>query len=375
MSASNIPMPDPWRAAKSELTDWTMAHLVNRFDARGGYYSRNGETRRTTRKNSDKGWRPHNIALLLHFAATLPIHIIGLHSTSPENTSRWLAIDIDAHRGEDPIDNLRIAIEIGRRLGEFGLTAHLLNSDGRGGIHIFVIFDKPIAATLVFALGQRVSNGFAVETYPRQPKIALGGYGNWLRLPGRHHTRDHWTRYWSGESWLDAKGTVNAILAIEPGVFPELPPLVRVERVPVRRGIKNRLRSSFTKSPDSLRTWLECHGITVKETRSSSNDTAILVLGRCPFFDDHGEGDGDTSVAVTWRPTGVGFRCFHNRCAHFGWKDLREKIAPTRVNRHSQTKRRWKIGATKLCAGPKLAHAKDMRTYFVRCEKLLRSQS
>ena len=41
---------------------------------------------------------------------------------------------IDAHRGEDPIDNLRIAIEIGRRLAEFGLTAHLLNSDGRGGM-------------------------------------------------------------------------------------------------------------------------------------------------------------------------------------------------------------------------------------------------
>lgn len=378
MQYSNPLQPEPWRTASSELADWALAHLVNRTDARGGYYAKDGEVRRTTRKATDRRWQPHDVALKGHFSATRPEHIVGFHSTSPNNTCRWLGIDIDAHRGEDPIENLRIAIEICSRLAEYGLAGHIFNSDGRGGIHILVLFDKPIATTIVFALGQRVVKGFAVETYPRQPEIAASGFGNWLRLPGRHHTRDHWTRYWSGESWLDAKGTVNAILAIEPCAFPELPPLVRVGQSRSRRLFKNRRGTSFTDSPDSLRAWLEAHGVSVKETRLPDKDTAILVLNGCPFFDDHGEGDGDTSVAVTWRATGVGFRCFHNRCANFRWRDLRAKLDPRRSKRR---KRQHQIQSSKPAAARRgtATHATGAtcRTRAIRigCDTEIRSQS
>jgi hypothetical protein len=322
--------------------------LVNRTDARGGYYRKHGEVRRTTRKATDRHWQPHDAALKWHFSATRPEHIVGLHSTSPSNTSKWLGIDIDAHRGEDPTDNLRIAIELCDQLDEYGVASHIFASDGRGGIHVLALFDGPKPTAQVFALGQRVAKGFSVETYPKQPRIFASGYGNWLRLPGKHHTRDHWTRLWSGESWLDASGTVNAILAIEPCAFLELPPVIRVK--PICRRMRKRRRSgstSFTDSSASLQAWLEDHSICVKETRSTSNDATVLVLGRCPFFGDHGDADGDTSVAVIWRPTGVVFRCFHNRCANFRWRDLRAKLDPRRSKRR---KRQHQIQSSKPAA-------------------------
>lgn len=369
------PVPEPWRAARSELTDWAHTHLINRLDARGGYYLKHGVVRRTTRKTTDRHWQPHEVALRNHVAATHAQHIVGLHSTSPENTSKWLGIDIDAHRGEDPTDNLKIAIELCDRLEGYGVTGHIFDSDGRGGIHLLAFFGSPISTSHVYRLAQRVVNGFTAETYPKQPKIPVGGFGNWLRLPGRHHTRNHWTRYWGGEGWLDATGTVNAILAIEPCAFPDLPALIRVK--PICRRMRRRRQSgstSFTDSSASLQTWLEDHGICVKETRSTGNETTVLVLGRCPFFGDHGDADGDTSVAVTWRPTGVGFRCFHNRCAHFRWRDLRAKLDPGRqAHRHGLQR----VQETQAHAepGPNATHATcRIRTIRIRFDTKIRSQ-
>lgn len=292
MQYSNLLPPAPWRTASSDLAEWAIAHLVNRTDARGGYYTKDGEVRRTTRKATDRRWQPHDVALKGHFSATQPEHIVGFHSTSPNNTCRWLGIDIDAHRDEDPIENLRIAIEICERLQRLGLIGHIFNSDGRGGIHILVVFDRPISTVFVFALGKRVTKGFGVETFPKQARIAKGGFGNWLRLPGKHHTRDHWTRYWGGEGWLDTTGTVNAILAMEPCTFPDLPPLIRVDcQRRTKRPNPGRGSKSFTATPDTLRTWLEGHGVSVKDTRACNSDMTVLVLGRCPFFSDHGDGD------------------------------------------------------------------------------------
>lgn len=359
MQIDSILAPEPWRSAQHDLSEWVLAHLINRSDARGGYYRKGNEVRRTTRKESDPQWTPHDAALPLHFSAIGPRHIVGLHAISLENTSRWLVFDIDAHHGEDPVENLRIATELCDRLSELGLTAHIFDSDGRGGIHAWVIFDSPMPSAQVFAMGQRMMRGLSIETYPKQAGIPAEGFGNWIRLPGRHHSRDHWSRYWSGEHWLDARGTVHAILAMEPCSIKELPPVIRITRV-ARPQRRRSLRGAapFTESPESLRAWLEDHGIVVSEVRPS-NGAAILVLGACPFFDDHGADEGDSSVAVTWRPDGVGFRCFHNRCAGFGWKDLRARIDPAYASRSKRLpqSKQSRCPRTSICIATHATHA------------------
>jgi hypothetical protein len=65
------------------------------------------------------------------------------------------------------------------------------------------------------------------ECFPKQPMIQHGRYGNWLRLPGRHHTRDHWSRVWSGDCWLDGAEAVEFILTLvgdPPDLVPVPPP-------------------------------------------------------------------------------------------------------------------------------------------------------
>src|SRR5262249_23271936 len=38
------------------------------------------------------------------------------------------------------------------------------------------------------------------------------GVGNWIRLPGRHYKRPHWTQIWNGERWLEEEEAVAEIL-------------------------------------------------------------------------------------------------------------------------------------------------------------------
>ncbi len=64
---------------------------------------------------------------------------------------------------------------------------------------------------------------YPVETFPKQSRIEPGRFGNWLRLPGRHHTRDHWSRVWDGTQWLAGPEAVGFILSLA-GDSPSLIP-------------------------------------------------------------------------------------------------------------------------------------------------------
>jgi hypothetical protein len=60
--------------------------------------------------------------------------------------------------------------------------------------------------------------------YPGEPEVnPHRPYGSWLRLPGRHHTRSHWTKVWGRDRWLEDQEAVDAILSVT-GDSPELIP-------------------------------------------------------------------------------------------------------------------------------------------------------
>src|SRR5262245_42643665 len=115
-----------WAARSAALASWALAHLVNRVDRWGQYnpiYLREqtyrtadgverayGNSYTAPRYQKDRGRVLLGTGLLArHFQGAVPEHVLGLHSTSPENTSRWPGVDIDAHgpEGNDPIANLR----------------------------------------------------------------------------------------------------------------------------------------------------------------------------------------------------------------------------------------------------------------------------
>lgn len=139
-----------------------------------------------------------------HFAGK---RVIGLHTTSLENTCRWVCWDIDAHDGESEEQNHAVATTLAQRLDADGFAPLIEDSDGRGGRHVWVHFSTPVPAADAYAMARYYCPEGA-EAFPKQARInpepgKAGHYGNWVRVPGKHHKRAHWSRFWSGFDWID----------------------------------------------------------------------------------------------------------------------------------------------------------------------------
>jgi hypothetical protein len=225
-----------WAARAAELAEWAWARLVNRVDVWGRYGDCGTYTAPRVMVRGQVLLTEADAAR--HFRAAGRDDILGLHTTSPGNLSRWLAVDIDQHGpgGNDAAANLAAVLAWHRRGRELGFRPVLTTSNGAGGYHLRIIFREPIPTPRVFAFARwlvrdHARHGLhaAPETFPKQPHIKPGGCGNWLRLPGRHHKRDHWSQVWDGERWLDGAAAVAWLLSAT-GDSPDLIPAEAVRR-------------------------------------------------------------------------------------------------------------------------------------------------
>ena len=222
-----------WTSYAGQLAEWAWERLVNRTDAWGGYrpeeewglpyLRRDGTSGKLGEQTTHKGSLTPAI-LERHFQARSRPAIVGLHSTSTEATSRWGAIDVDWH-GETstaPETNWRAARAWFAALKRLGFHPLLTDSNGAGGYHLHVLLAEPAPTPRVFwFLKQLVSNHAALgmttapETFPKQAALQGGRkLGNWLRLPGRHHKRLHWSRVWNGHAWLEGREAIAFLLGL-----------------------------------------------------------------------------------------------------------------------------------------------------------------
>tara|TARA_Y100000593_G_scaffold79864_1_gene148842 strand:+ start:844 stop:3165 length:2322 start_codon:yes stop_codon:yes gene_type:complete len=202
-------MNTAWKQHATQLSQVVLERFVNRLDSYGAYWplsQRNGHSKSYTAKD-----RISAEVLQDHFCGTTEGGVIGLHSTSSDGQCRWICIDIDQHdedssRGEA---NERYAINKWNQLASQGIASALEDSNGNGGFHLWVLAKEAVPSETAWRFAQwliRDWQGCGVdhpETFPKQPTLAANGYGNWVRLPGRHHTRDHWSRFWNGHEWID----------------------------------------------------------------------------------------------------------------------------------------------------------------------------
>lgn len=217
-----------WVQHAEALALFADAQLVNRRDVWGAYiaperrvigeqytYTAPGKKWRGTTKLD--AWR-----LAQHFRGASQGHVKGLHSTADDDTSRWGGCDFDAHDAPQAAYLVALrdaAVSIVERLAEYGAAPVLEDSNGVGGWHVWVYFDAPVPTADVYtwldALAERarLAFGVAIETYPKQAS-ARGGFGNWLRLPGRHHSKAHWSRVARpGESWASGADAARVLLS------------------------------------------------------------------------------------------------------------------------------------------------------------------
>ncbi len=226
----------PWHARAVELAEWARRYFVRR-DRYGGYFS--GPQGTEPRTMLTKGPRTDCVTLDLlerHFRATATGDIIGAHTLAPGGGGLWGAVEVDAHPGmdADPVANEQFAIAIHTQASGFGFHPLTYESNGKGGFHNVVFFgvdlEEMIPGPVLFGFARWLAGEFAKfgfsklpETFPKQRVVKPGKYGNWLRLVGRHHTRDFWPRVWNGSNWLDGEAAVAHVLSLT-GDSPDLIP-------------------------------------------------------------------------------------------------------------------------------------------------------
>jgi hypothetical protein len=208
-----------WHQRSDELADWVLSHLVNRSDVWGRYARARGEAGESQIRVVTAPFREERGKVFLgvdslkkHFKVRTGSGVLGVHGASADQTSRWMAVDIDRH-DEDDLSvtreaNFAAAQHWWRMLKEHGFDALWLDSNGIGGFHLMVLFAEPLAAGQVHEYGRSLVADFVKRGLSQPPEVFPGEpcwdhYGSWLRLPGRHHSRAHYTRVWSDEPWTD----------------------------------------------------------------------------------------------------------------------------------------------------------------------------
>ncbi len=204
-----------------------LENWINRTDCHGAY-SKNGQY-------TSKGEITDEL-VDAHFSGS---KIIGIHAITLDQTCRWVAWDIDAHHGESAEENETTARTLVADLIGQGYDPLLEDSDGRGGFHVWVLFDKPAPAVDAYEFAQTMAPP-GVEALPKQASInpqkgTKGHYGNWLRLPGKHHKREHWSQFWSGFDWTSWNDGAREIMD-DPALSPAPPKATGKVRVKVGKG-------------------------------------------------------------------------------------------------------------------------------------------
>ena len=220
-----------------------MIRLVNRKDVWGQYTGKaqrqRGQKALTLPQKSMRGKDMVTLdKLTRHFGSLRRDHLIGLHAASPEEACLWVAIDIDLHdpEADDAEDaerrNFSAATGWWEELQQRGYDPLLFDSNGAGGYHLWLLFEKPAPMADVHAFATDLISDWETrnldaqpETFPKSAKLGGDKMGAWLRLPGVHHSRDHITRVWSGDPWLDepweeGNAAIDAILQVKPGPPP-----------------------------------------------------------------------------------------------------------------------------------------------------------
>jgi hypothetical protein len=210
-----------WADHSDELTRWAYGRLFARDDAYPAWSKKTNDWRCVHEDLTDAVVRDH-----FHGRQT-----VGTYTLGRDNRCLWVGWDIDRHDGDpgDPEANRRYAFMLSRRLVRMGANPLLEDSNGSGGFHVWLRFAERVPGSLAYSVAAwlvtHCPKKIHVEAFPKQPDLnETRRYGNQMRLPGKHHKRDHWSRFWDGGKWLAGDAACRWLLdfrATDVSVFPQ----------------------------------------------------------------------------------------------------------------------------------------------------------
>ncbi|HEX6125070.1 MAG TPA: hypothetical protein VFZ23_06810 [Pyrinomonadaceae bacterium] len=234
-----------WVRYADKLAEWAMERLVNRRDVWSQYTLKDGKIGVVMLPIVERRKMGTDMVTLnklhRHFSGKSPAHLIGLHSISDHSTCKWFAIDVDLHdetvpnAGEIAEANFNAALDWAERLREMGMDPMLMDSNGVGGYHVWVLLDKEYPLANVYDFADDLRSDWQDLGLPRKPEqfppkraVAPDDLPYTLRTPGRHHTRHHYTRVWNfdavaGENeWLEGGDAIEAMLNTRLSKLPKI---------------------------------------------------------------------------------------------------------------------------------------------------------
>jgi hypothetical protein len=234
-----------WVRDADRLAEWAMERLVNRRDVWSQYTLKDGKIGVVMLPIVERRKMGTDMVTLnklhRHFSGKSPAHLIGLHSISDHSTAKWFAIDVDLHdetlpnSGEIAEANFNAALEWAEGLREQGIDAMLIDSNGVGGYHVWVLLDKEYPLADVYDFADKIRSDWQERGLPRKPEqfppkraVNPDDLPYTLRTPGRHHTRPHYTRLWNWDAvpgepeWLEGGDAIEAMMATKPAKLPKI---------------------------------------------------------------------------------------------------------------------------------------------------------
>lgn len=162
--------------------------------------------------------------IIRHVRGIQPICLYALiqPETDGKSRSKWVAWDFDNHDddGETHLRNTDYVLHLADVLrSRLGFDPLIESSDGRGGYHVWVLFDDLLPSPLAHQFARWVIEEQSdwrkyltqpPEVFPKQPCLTeTRRYGSSLRVPGRHPTRNTWSAILARDadrwlSWPDA---------------------------------------------------------------------------------------------------------------------------------------------------------------------------
>ena len=200
---------EAWTVHAAELTKWAYQSLYARDNAYPAWVKEVNDWRCVHTDLTGDVFQNH-----FHGATT-----IGTYTLGRDSKCLYVGWDIDHHDGDpgDPKANWRYACILCRRLTRIGANPLLEDSNGSGGYHVWLRFDERISGSVAHSVAiwlvRHCPAGIHAEAFPKQPDLnETRRYGNQMRLPGKHHKRDHWSRFFDGEKWLEGENAVRHLL-------------------------------------------------------------------------------------------------------------------------------------------------------------------
>ena len=153
-------------------------------------------------------------------------------------------LDVDCH-GDIPEDeildlaqrNFNYFEATWRYLRDLGLPVLLENSDGRGGLHLWMFVENLSNAQAISTTAWMASlvnpGDLNVERFPRGNIADEAHPGLCIRLPGSHHTRYHFSSFWNGENWVDGVAALEMLTEIQPVAASGLPAAALIFQPPI----------------------------------------------------------------------------------------------------------------------------------------------